>query len=121
MRMKFSLAQSLIARPTRLSQRLLPVPASKRRYSYFVVDLPADVTSPGVTQALSGGCSEVIEAVFAERQRLALLAAEEQSRSWCAPAWWTVTYDDATFVVVRRISQRVFSGPERAPRCHRKE
>ena len=106
MRPKFDPVKSIVPRPARLPQSVLPLPSAERHYSYFVVDLPDDVTSPDVFTALEGGNQAIIEGVLAERAQLAVLQAEEMSRTWCVPAWWHSVYDDGNTVVVRRISHK---------------
>jgi len=100
-------SRSLVPRPGRFSQGVIPFPAAQRAYTYFYVHLPSDVTEPDLEAAREVADQAVLAAVLAERHLLACQEAAERARSWCVPAWWHVVFDDGRTVVVRRISRRV--------------
>ena len=99
---KFDSTKSFVPRPGRLGQADIPVPACWRAYSYFLIDLPSDVTAPDLFDA----CPADLAHVLRERADLAIVQAHESSHTWKAPAWWDVLYDDGNQVTVRRISPR---------------
>ena len=109
MRPKLNPSASLVPHPGRLTRAELPLPAPERIYSYFVFDLPSDITAPDIFTALAGEPAD-LPTVLAERAHLAFTQAQELSRTWRVPAWWHIIYDDGNTVVVRRISQRPASG-----------